>query len=243
MILRSLKQHLISATMAAASLSGLVGSAYAQPVGSANEVPWAALTVQQQTALEPLKRQWSTIDGARQRKWLDVSARFTSLSRDEQERVQLRMSEWARMTPDQRSRARLNYQELRQVAPGERQTRWEAYRSLPEERRSELARQAQAVPVQPNRTRTDEAKSAVVTAPSTASVSRPQTPTVIQARPGATTSLISQSPSPPTHQQTGLPKMTAKPGFVDPQTLLPRRGVQGAAVAASRTDKPDTAKP
>ncbi len=243
MKLKTLRHHLVKVAVASASLGGLVGAADAQALGAQGEVPWAALTVQQQTALEPLKRQWSTIDGARQRKWLDVSARFTSLSRDEQERVQLRMSEWARMTPDQRSRARLNYQALRQVEPGERQTRWEAYRSLPEEQRSALARQGQAAPVQPHRTRTDEAKSAVVTAPSMPPVSRPQTPTVIQARPGATTSLISQSPSPPTHQQTGLPKMTAKPGFVDPQTLLPRRGVQGAAVAASRTDKPDTAKP
>jgi hypothetical protein len=64
-------------------------------------------------------------------------------------------------------------------------------------------------------------------------------PTVMQAKPGATTTLISRSPSPPPHQQPGLPKVTATPGFVDRTTLLPQRGAQAAgtrgAAAASAT--------
>lgn len=195
------------------------------------QVPWAALTVQQQIALDPLKRDWQSIDPVRQQKWLDVAARFGNLSVTEQERVQQRMGEWARMTPDERSRGRLNFQESRQIGAEERQSRWEAYKALPADRRRELARQA-TQPTTTPRDREDAAKSAIVPARSSATAPRPVTGTVVQARPGASTSLISQPPTPPAHQQVGLPKITAKPGFVDPNTLLPRRGVQGAAVAA-----------
>ncbi len=213
------------------------GGASAQSAVLKGSVAWAALTVQQQTALAPLKRDWQSIDAGRQHKWLDVAARFTTLSPAEQERIQDRMGDWARMTPDQRSRARLNYQELRQLDAGERQTRWQAYQSLPGERRNEFARQAKQPAPEATRSREDAAKSAVVTSQGQAAAIHAVTPTTVQARPGATTNLISQMPSPPAHQQTGLPKMTAKPGFVDPNTLLPRRGVQGAAIAA-RPDPP-----
>ena len=54
-------------------------------------------------------------------------------------------------------------------------------------------------------------------------------PTVVQAQPGATTTLISKRPRRPSHQQPGLPKIAATPGFVDKSTLLPQRGPQGAA--------------
>jgi hypothetical protein len=54
-----------------------------------------------------------------------------------------------------------------------------------------------------------------------------------QARPGATTSPMNQPPLPPANIQRGLPKIAATPGFVDPATLLPRRGPQGAAVVRS----------
>ncbi len=216
-----------SALLSAFLLPGVAGAQAALK----GPVPWAALTVQQQIALDPLKRDWQAIDPVRQLKWLDVAARYGNLSAPEQERVQQRMGEWARMTPDERSRARLNYQELRQIDSAERQTRWEAYRALPAEQRRALARQADAATTAP-RAREDAAKSAIVPGRTAAQALQTVTPTVVQARPGASTNLISQSANPPAHQQTGLPKISAKPGFVDPHTLLPRRGVQGAAVAA-----------
>ena len=58
-------------------------------------------------------------------------------------------------------------------------------------------------------------------------------PTAQQAKPGATTTAMTSRPQPPAHQQPGLPKIAATPGFVDPSTLLPRRGPQGAAVRAA----------
>jgi Protein of unknown function (DUF3106) len=222
-------KHLAALVVASALLLPGVAGAQAALKGA---VPWAALTVQQQIALDPLKRDWQTIDPVRQQKWLDVAARFGNLSGTEQERVQQRMGEWARMTPDQRSRARLNFQESRQIDPEERQSRWEAYQALPAEQRRELALQATTPAPTVPRAREDAAKSAIVPARTAAPAPQAVAPTVMQARPGASTNLMSQSPTPPAHQQVGLPKITAKPGFVDPNTLLPRRGVQGAAVAA-----------
>lgn len=57
-------------------------------------------------------------------------------------------------------------------------------------------------------------------------------PTLVKAGPGATTNLVTRQPSPPLHQQTGQPKITASKGFVDPVTLLPRKGAQSAAMAS-----------
>jgi len=57
-------------------------------------------------------------------------------------------------------------------------------------------------------------------------------PSRIKAGRGATTTLVSQRPTPPLHQQTGLTKIAGNQGFVDPVTLLPRKGAQGAAMTA-----------
>ena len=50
---------------------------------------------------------------------------------------------------------------------------------------------------------------------------------------GATTTLITKRPTPPSHQQTGLPKIAATPEFVNKATLLPQRGPQGAATRSA----------
>jgi hypothetical protein len=61
---------------------------------------------------------------------------------------------------------------------------------------------------------------------------RPIGPALVQAKPGASTTLIGKPAAPPAHQQTGMPKIAASPGFVDRNTLLPLRGPQGAAALA-----------
>lgn len=202
--------------------------------GGAN---WASLTPSQQAALRPLESEWSGIDATRRQKWIEVASRFDRMSPDERQRTQERMGEWARMSPKQRNDARANFQTARQqLSPGERQQRWEAYRSLPEQERKELAAQSKAKPVgaaeRPRHT-------APVSGPKVNTVPnplfdarkpKPVTPGLTQAKPGATTTPIAVKPSPPLHQQTGLPKVAATPEFVDKTTLLPQRGAQGAAV-------------
>lgn len=198
---------------------------------------WSELTPAQRAALKPLERDWSTIEADRKRKWMDIAARMPSMPPAQRERVQARMTEWARLSPDQRGQARLRYQESREVSPADRKAEWEAYQALPPERKRQF--QSRAVPpspaaaaktpVPPRNNDKVQTKSNIVPNPAYAAPPKPVAPTVVQAQPGATTSLISKRPAPPPHQQTGMPKIAATPDFVDKTTLLPRRGPQAAA--------------
>ena len=192
---------------------------------------WSSLTPAQRGALAPLERDWSTIDPGRKQKWLEIAARMPAMPVEERNRMQARMHEWAAMSGQERGQARLQYQESRQISPQERQRRWEAYQALsPEERRAlaERARPAgteargQTAPI-------SSRKSNIVPDPEQTARRRAVGPTVVQAKPGATTTLITRRPSPPPHQQVGLPKIAATPDFVDRTTLLPQKGPQGAA--------------
>lgn len=212
---------------------------------------WSALTPAQQQALAPLQREWPNIDGNRKAKWLDVAARFPSLPEAERARIQERMADWSRLSPAERGQARLQFQESRQFAAEDRQARWEAYRALPEEDRIELAKRAKPVPKAPpgpGSAGNGDAKAPLAAkrntvqplAAAAATTTKPVSPTAVQVKPGATTTLMSQPPKAPAHQQSGLPKIAATEGFVDPKTLLPKRGPQGAAVrsAAAAASEP-----
>jgi hypothetical protein len=156
------------------------------------------------------------------------------------------MTEWAKLTAEQRRDARVNYQQAKQVAPSDRGAQWEAYKSLPPEEKSKLA--AKAAPRDADGSRRSDrldsggAKMGMIAEPSKSNIvpnpafSKQPTavaPTVQQAQPGATTTLISKRPVPPAHQQTGMPKISAGPTFVDKATLLPQRGPQGAATRSA----------
>lgn len=212
---------------------------------------WQDLSSAQRAALKPLERDWSGIDEQRKQKWLEIAVRYPAMPPAEQQRVSARMAEWVKLSPTERGQARLNYQEVRQLTKEERQARWHAYQALTPEQRSRLA--ARAAPTAANISRNGDAgrkssansrdavqaKSNLV--PNTAYAAPPRAvgPTVVQAQPGATTSLISRRAAPPSHQQSGLPKIAASPGFVDKSTLLPQRGAQGAAAAATPNPPPN----
>lgn len=199
---------------------------------AADGTPWAALSPAQQQALRPLQREWSSIDAARKNKWIEVADRLPGLPPAERERIQARMTDWAQMSPRQRAQARLNYRELKQLPAEDRRARWEAYKSLPPDQQRELAERAspdkQAAAARRARRDASSEKSTLV--PNTSYAARPTVvaPTVSQASPGATTNLLTKRPSPPPHQQTGLPKIATGSTFVDSKTLLPKRGAQGA---------------
>ncbi len=198
---------------------------------------WASLTPAQRQVLTPLQRDWNGIDVSQREKWVEVAARFPTMSANERQRLQARMADWARMSPAQRATARLQFQEVKRLPAQERQERWKAYQALSPEERGRLAQRARpttrAAPAAAGRSapdpRAEGGKRNIVGAPAEAR-SRVVTPTVVQARPGATTTTMSTPAAPPLHHQTGLPKIAATPGFVDPATLLPQRGPQGAAV-------------
>lgn len=224
-------------------------------VAMAGDAPaeWRALTPQQREVLRPLAGQWHEMDDTAREKWLNVADRYERLPRAEQERVRERMVQWSRLPAQTRGEARLRFQQSRQMPPDERQRKWEAYQSLPTETREALSRRAQrqAQPIElpremagPREARQlyqsqqrrelerSNLKSNVV--PHTPRNVRPQAqvvaPAVIKAGPGATTRLLTQPPAPPAHQQAGLPKINSAGPFVDPVTLLPRKGAQGAAI-------------
>ena len=214
---------------------------------------WSSLTPGQRAALAPLERDWAGIDAQRKGKWLEIADHYQTMPPQDQARLQARMSEWVKMTPQQRNRARLQYQEARQAPPQDRQASWEAYKALPEDQRRALANRAAPTPAagvaasSPSRSakaaaraqpRPDGAVGDALPArvngapvPITAAPAKPVAPAVVQAKPGATTTLISKTPAPPPHQPSGSPKIAATPEFVDRKTLLPQAGAQSEAVA------------
>lgn len=225
-------------------------------ITAVTDTSWSALTPQQRQVLGPLAAQWPELDRSSREKWMDLASRYPDMPPAARERMRERMGQWARLPAQQRGEARLRFRNTRQLTPQERQQKWTAYQALPEAERQELAQQArrkqhpvvlprsepgprepsQAQAVRENRR---DGKANVVPNPLQAAPSaRAVAPAVIKAGPGATTTLVTQPNSPALHQHTGLPKITATRGFVDPHTLLPRRGPQGAAMTPVQAREP-----
>lgn len=244
--------------IAAATAAAVIGTAPAAAQGAAAKAPavtasvpssiapsgpsWQALSAAQRAILAPLERDWGTIDAPRKSKWLEVAHRFPAMRVADQQRVQERMAEWARMTPVERGRARLSFQESKQFSPEQKQARWEAYQALPDEERKALAIRSKPADERP-RSAAGAASAALPPAVAKAGVGpkpaasapapKAVSPTVVQARPGATTTLMTTPVVPPEHHRPGQPKIAAKPGQVNPTTLLPQSGPQAAASAAA----------
>jgi hypothetical protein len=220
---------------------------------------WATLTPIQREALAPLEREWPTIDAPRKSKWMEIASRFPAMSVADRQRVQERMIAWARLSPVERTQARLSFQEAKQLSAQERQSRWEAYQALAPEQRNALASRASApVNAVARPAHAASASSAPATAASAALAAsghrplRPDparnaavkavSPTLVQAKPGATTTLINQSASRPAHQTPGQPTIAARSGSVDPATLLPKSGPQATARPASAASSASAAR-
>ncbi|KNZ32201.1 MAG: hypothetical protein AD742_13145 [Methylibium sp. NZG] len=211
-----------------------------RPVPAEEGLRWQQLDPAQRAALKPLERSWAGINANQKQKWAEIATRFPSLQPDEKARIQARMGEWAELSTEQRRDARVNFQQAQQVAPQDRRSRWEAYQALPPEERSKLAARAaprdaanlrdeRSTPADRASLTSQPAKANIVPNPAFSAQPTPVAPTVQQAQPGATTTLISRRPVPPAHQQTGLPKIDGGANSVDNNTLLPQRGPQGAA--------------
>ena len=222
-----------------------------KPAPAEQGARWSELKPAQQAALKPLERDWPGIDARSKQKWLELSTRFPKLTPAEQGRIQERMAEWTQLTPRERGEARMHFQEAKELPAQDRQARWKAYEALSPEQKQELA--ARAAPAAsaaeaarragPNGARNDrpgppQAKSNIVPNPTFSAPPKAIGPTVVQARPGASTTSITKRPTPPGHQQTGMPKIAATPEFVNKATLLPRRGPQGAATRTAPASEP-----
>jgi hypothetical protein len=237
-------------TLGWALLTASVAAFMALPAHAAGPSParaeqgtrWQELKPPQQTALRPLEHEWAGLDAASKQKWIALSSKFSKLTPAEQARVQERETQWAKLTPLERGQARLHFQEAKELPKEDRQARWNAYQALPPERKSELAaraapnssklgattprldnKQAHDLSVPRPDAGPNGAPGAVNGAPPRAIAA-----TVVQAGPGATTTSVTRRPAPPQHQQEGMPKIAATPGYVNKATLLPQRGPQGA---------------
>ena len=207
---------------------------------------WQELNPMQRLALKPLEREWQAIDAERKKKWLAIAQKYPSMQPQEQTRMQERMADWAKLSPAERGTTRQQFETAKRVAPQDRPAQWEAYQALPPEQKRKLADQAAARPSanrqSPARadakTASTQVKSNIVPNPAFSAPPRPINSAAMQAQPGATTTSIAKRASPPAHQQPGLPKIAASPGFVDKTTLLPKRGPQGAAVRSSSASEP-----
>jgi hypothetical protein len=95
---------------------------------------WSELKPEQQTILAPLAPEWNSMDAARRKKWVQIADRYPKMKPQEQQRLQKRMADWARLTPAQRSAARDKYQALKKLPPDKRKevtAQWKRYqRSL-----------------------------------------------------------------------------------------------------------------
>ncbi|MBK1614771.1 hypothetical protein CKO44_14955 [Rubrivivax gelatinosus] len=211
------------------------------PARAAESGPtWSQLTPAQKQALAPLQKDWPAIDPTGKDRWLTVAARFPKMGEAERKRVQERMAAWTRLSPSERAQARLQFQQARQYSAEDRQARWEAYQALPDDQRKKLAERATPKQRAASGPRDDDdgKPKRNIVAPLRKQQVKAVAPAVIQAAPGATTTLMSSPPSSPAYHQSGMPKIIATDGFVNPQTLLPRRGPQGAAVRSQAASEP-----
>lgn len=227
--------------------AGALNAAAPAPVAGVSGPTWSALNATQQQALAPLRPTWDANDAPRKLKWIEVADRFPAMPAAERRRVQERMAAWASMTPSERARARVQFQETRGIGAEERQARWQAYQSLPDDERKRLALAAKKAPPPATSASSrvvaaatsdpgNAKRNLVATSPSPAP--RAVAPTVVQAKPGASTTTVATRAKPPLHHQHGLPKIVATPNFVDPATLLPRRGPQAAAMRTAASSDP-----
>mgnify|MGYP000854583980 CR=1 FL=1 len=113
---------------------------------------WTALSQEQQAILAPL----APMENYRRKKWLGIAQRYKSMSPAEQQRLQEKMQDWARLTPQQRLEAREKYKEFSQMAPEEKaavKQKWQDYKQLPEDEKQRLREQpgnsAPATPLTP----------------------------------------------------------------------------------------------
>jgi hypothetical protein len=222
---------------------------------------WRDLRRTQQSSLQPLEGVWSSIDAEQKLKWLEIAQRMPAMPSDEQARIQLRMAEWVMLGPIERGRARFNFQEAKQqLTPEQRRAQWKAYQALSEDEKRQLVDARATAPGKgrgngpdnkPFRKPTPGSgannladagskKSNITPNPTFAQPPTPVTPTLLRPSYGATTTLVSKPATPPAHQQVGMPKIVASSRFIDPKTLLPRRGPQAAAAftTAASSDTP-----
>ncbi|KQV60360.1 hypothetical protein ASC95_02530 [Pelomonas sp. Root1217] len=196
---------------------------------------WSGLTPKQQTLLAPLEREWSEISDTQRSKWLSATPTLATMSGEEIKRVHDRIRDWTFLSGSERLNARISFQVTRQLTPEQRQARWEAYQALPADERKALAEKAmarrQALAEAPARAAAPSpTKPKFSAAPPPPRLTSPTlvTSTLVQAKPGATTVLITRDLA-RLRGQAIAPSKAVDLKLLDPRTLLPLKPASPAS--------------
>jgi len=100
---------------------------------------WDDLSVVQQKILAPLEEDWSYLSKERRQKWIQVANLYPKMKRVDQERLQSRMNEWAKLSQKDRRIARDNYLSSLRFPAEEKASAWQAYQQLSPEDKKKLA--------------------------------------------------------------------------------------------------------
>ena len=207
-------------------------SASMRPIRKALDKPlWRDLSSAQQVALAPLAPEWDRMEGARKRRWIEVSARFASMPPAEQQRVQERMRQWMKLTPQQRDLARENFSKTNKLAQGDKAANWENYKQLSAEEKRKLASKPSTLQ-----------KSAPIALPDAPQLVVPMPCAANTTRRGAECVLIGTPDTPAPSAIAVVPAPVAPtPSTVPPLAPAPAAPVNGGAVATSGV-QPGTAQ-
>jgi hypothetical protein len=199
------------------------------PSALASAPTWRELTPSQRRLLAPLEDDWKELSPSQRSKWVNAAPMLATLPEPELSRLHERMRGWSKMSPAERRDARVAFQIAKQVDAEQRQAKWEAYQALPAERRQELAdkaaarRKAQAAASGHSaKMLSAQAKSNTVPDAPKLVAPTPVTGSLLQAKPGASTVLITRATLRPSYQAAGKAKVVADPALVDARTLLPK---------------------
>jgi hypothetical protein len=100
---------------------------------------WDDLSLVQQKILAPLEEDWSYLSKERRQKWIQVANLYPKMKRSDQERLQSRMNEWAKLSQKDRRIARDNYLSSLRFPAEEKASAWQAYQQLSPEDKKKLA--------------------------------------------------------------------------------------------------------
>lgn len=110
-------------------------------IGTPPQPAWTQLPPQQKNILAPLAKDWDELESISKKKWLGIADRYPSMRPDEQQRMQDRMREWARLSPTERTKVRDTYKDFKQLPPEQKQVvkqKWDAYSNLPADERDRI---------------------------------------------------------------------------------------------------------
>jgi hypothetical protein len=127
---------------------------------------WSELTPSQQQILAPLSPDWDQLDSLRKKKWLAFAKKYPTMKPEEQQRVQERMREWAKLTPEQRRSARESYVHAKKIDPDKKSEKWQQYQNLSEEEKKKLAAEAESKKRVTNLPKATDSKNKAQTRPS-----------------------------------------------------------------------------